>query len=160
MRFLLTGLLVLGLSGFAARADEKPLTVKQSLDELKKELVEAQKKHGLDLQKAQKAIREAKDDQKAEAQKKLAAVQADAPAPVYAVKFLELAEKNPTDPAAMGAHQTGVGDGQGRNRRMARRLPSRRRRSASRSSPFSRPTGWKSRRSAACCPWSPIPTTR
>ncbi len=104
MRHLLTGLLMLGLTTLVARAEEKPAKGSEAFQPLKKEVDDAQKEF-MDAQKeALKVFQEAATDEaKAEARKKLVELSASAPTQKFAPRFLEFAEKNPKDPAAVEA---------------------------------------------------------
>jgi thiol-disulfide isomerase/thioredoxin len=111
MRRRWTAVLVLGLAALVGRAGEQPAKAPQkspAFEALKKEYDTAQKKFADEIrvmqQAALKALKEATtDEEKQAAQKKLRVPITGNPAPQFSPKFLEFAEKNPKDPAAVDA---------------------------------------------------------
>jgi peroxiredoxin len=112
MRLLMAGVLVLGLTAVAVRADDPPATKasgsSRAFETLKEEYENAQKKYVEERQAAQKeamkALREAKTDaDKQAAQKKLRETLTAGPAQQFSARFLDFAEKNPQAPEAFEA---------------------------------------------------------
>src|SRR5262245_4266025 len=107
---LLTVLLLTGWVGLSLRADDtvKVKPTSPAFEALKKEFEDAQKKWVEQMREnqasAKKALAEAKtDEEKKEAQKKMAVRMDDNPGAKFAPRFIELAVKNPKDPMASEA---------------------------------------------------------
>jgi len=107
---MLTVLLLASWAGAAFAADDtaKVKPTSPAFEALKKEFEEAQKKWVEQMREnqkaAQKALAEAKtDEEKKEAQKKMAVRMDDNPGAKFAPRFIELAAKNPKDPMASEA---------------------------------------------------------
>jgi len=127
MKWLLTGLLSLGLAGPAIRADDKKADAAPkappTYDSLTKEFQDAQKKWTDGLRKqfadASKAMQEAKtDEEKQAAQKKLRPATMmirpeDGPGPKFAARFFKFAQDNPKDPSAVKALSMAINLGGG-----------------------------------------------
>src|SRR5690349_13640286 len=112
MRRFLHGLLFVGVVALTARAEDPPAKPTSpapgKFAALKKEYEEAETKFQDDMQEkrkeAQKAFREAKtDEERKEILKKYQTKNTDGPNPKFSPRFLELAEQNPRDPAALEA---------------------------------------------------------
>jgi thiol-disulfide isomerase/thioredoxin len=104
MRQLLTGLVVLALAVPVVRAEVKTSKESAGLAALMKEFQEAQAAFQKQLPEAIKAAQGATTaEEKQAAQKKLVELLRNNPAPKYAARFLEFAEKNAKDPSAVDA---------------------------------------------------------
>jgi thiol-disulfide isomerase/thioredoxin len=104
MRRLAGSVMVLGLAVLVVRADDPAPKTSASFDALKKEYTDVVAKHRKELADAQQAVKDAKtDDDKKDAQKKLADVNKDIPGTKYAGRFLEFAQQNPKDPMVFEA---------------------------------------------------------
>ncbi len=107
MRLLLTGLLLLGMAAPALRADDKVSKAGEEFRALKKDYDAAQKKFAeqqKELRKQYRDAREAKDDEEMKkVEKKFNELMADRPGLKFAPRFLQVAEKDPSDPTTLDA---------------------------------------------------------
>jgi thiol-disulfide isomerase/thioredoxin len=122
MKWLLNGLLLLGIAGSALRADDKTTGTAPksppSYDSINKEYEDAQKQWVEAMRKrfaeATKALQEAKtDEEKKAAQKNLAVRMDDGPGSTFAPRFLNFAQDNPKDPMAVKALSMAINLGNG-----------------------------------------------
>jgi thiol-disulfide isomerase/thioredoxin len=96
---------LLALVAQLVHADDKPpAKVSAGFESLVKEFQQAQQKFQQDASAIQQVIDEAKTDaEKKEAEKRLASLMKDAPAPKFAPRFLEFIDKNPKDTMVLNA---------------------------------------------------------
>jgi thiol-disulfide isomerase/thioredoxin len=110
MRQLLSGLLLMALAVTAVRADDKKSAdtklskAGEELQALKKEYDPILKKFNSERAELNKQYQATKDkEERKELLKKLQEQMADDPGPKFAPRFLAIAEKSPSDPAAIDA---------------------------------------------------------